>query len=798
MDALLPPIPVLPFGMVVTGCLLAGFLVVCLRPDLVVGHPKGVIGVVTAISLGAVLAIVRVDPPGVRITIDPSSEPMLPAGDPAQDVYRAAVRDFGDDEVYVIAMETEDVFTPPNLSRLRRISDALVRLPGVRHVQSLMDVTSFRWDPEAEWIEVHRFIEDVPDDPVVLAKLRARALEDPLYRRNVVSADGRVAALNVAFRKMTDREFIGSDLDGRIAEILAAETTPGVAFHVAGRPHVKSHVYHTMVRDLRLLIPLAVGVMALVLTLSSGSVRGIVLPIGSVLVAVLWTFAALALLGRPLTILTTLLGPNLIVVGSVYGVHVLARHLEEAAELPERLGAARNTLAHVLLPVLVSGATTGIGYGSLLLTDVPAVFEYGAFSVLGVASVTLLSLTLVPAALVLLPLPRQAAATGAARVRPRLTDRLEAAVDDVLGRLSRLSQRRSGAVIALFTALSVVAALLVPRVVVDTDYLSFFDEDAPVRRDFASVNRLLAGAVPLFVVLEGPAPGTFREPAALASLEAAEARVERLPGVAHTSSLVTPLRRMNRVLEEDDPAEERLPDSRQAVAELLNLMPKTDLGRLSTPNQGRTNLVVRTGEVGSAAVRRLTASIEATLRPEDFPPGTRISVTGNAILLGRSADAIAWGQANSVGLAAVTILVLLTALLRSWKLGMIAMAPNAVPVLLFFGLLGSGLAPLSLPTSLIASVALGIAIDDTVHYVVRYRHERIAGRTPEEAIAVTSLKVGRPMLVAALMLILGFLSVALSGFATLREFGLLSAATMGICLLTDLVLLPAMLVRTKA
>jgi predicted RND superfamily exporter protein len=151
-----------------------------------------------------------------------------------------------------------------------------------------------------------------------------------------------------------------------------------------------------------------------------------------------------------------------------------------------------------------------------------------------------------------------------------------------------------------------------------------------------------------------------------------------------------------------------------------------------------------------------------------------------------------------VGLAALSILVLLAMLLRSVKLGIIAMAPNVVPILLFFGLLGAGLAPLSLPTSLIASVALGIAIDDTVHYLVRYRDEREHGLDPSAAIRITSRQVGRPMLVAALMLILGFLVVALSGFATLRQFGLLSAATMAICLGTDLVLLPALLVKTRA
>lgn len=798
MDPVQPPISPAAFAAIAAAILGLGFVLVGLRPRAVVRHPLVVLGLVAAVSVAALVALVRVDPPGLRLVIDPSSEPMLPSGDPGKVVYRDAVRDFGDDEVYVIAMETADVFTAENLSRMRRVSDAIARLPGVRQVQSLVDVTSFRWDPEAEMIDVHPFIEDVPEDPAELAALRVQALADPLYRRTVISEDGRTAALNVSFRKMSDRDFIRSGLDAEIARILAASSGSDVRFHVAGRPHVKANVYRTMLTDLRLLIPLAIGVMAFVLWLSTGSLRGIALPIGSVLVAVLWTFGAMALLERPITILGTLLGPNLIVVGSVYGVHVLARFLEDAAEHGDRRAAAESTIVHALLPVLVSGATTVIGYGSLLITDVPAVFEYGALSVLGIASVTLLSLTAVPAALVLLPEPRQATGSGAARVRNRVTDALEATLDRAVAGLARISRVHAGAVIAVFGLLSVVSLALLPRVLIDTDYLSFFDEDAPVRRDFAAVNRLLAGAVPLFVVVDAPEAGAFREPEALRRLEAVEARIEAIPGVTHTSSLVDTLRVMNRVMEEDDPAFERVPDTRGAVAELLNLMPKADLGRHATSNQGRANLVVRTGEVGSAAIRRLSADLERTVEGEPFGPGMRASVTGNAILLSRSADTIAWGQANSVGLAAITILVLLWGLLRSMKLGLVAMAPNAIPVLLFFGLLGAGVAPLSLPTSLIASVALGIAIDDTVHYLVRYRTERQLGKSVEDAIAVTSRQIGRPMVTAALMLILGFLAVSLSGFATLRQFGLLSAGTMAICLATDLVLLPALLAKLRA
>jgi predicted RND superfamily exporter protein len=172
-------------------------------------------------------------------------------------------------------------------------------------------------------------------------------------------------------------------------------------------------------------------------------------------------------------------------------------------------------------------------------------------------------------------------------------------------------------------------------------------------------------------------------------------------------------------------------------------------------------------------------------------------VTGNAILLARSADGIARGQPQSVALAAVTIFFVIALGLRSPRLGALAMIPNLVPVLVFFGLLGLGAAPLSLPTSLIGCVALGIAIDDTVHYLVRYRAERQTGASPELAIVRCSQFIGRPIAVTSVVLVAGFLVIALSDFATLREFGVLSAATMGICLVNDLILLPALLVRFR-
>lgn len=123
------------------------------------------------------------------------------------------------------------------------------------------------------------------------------------------------------------------------------------------------------------------------------------------------------------------------------------------------------------------------------------------------------------------------------------------------------------------------------------------------------------------------------------------------------------------------------------------------------------------------------------------------------------------------------------------------MAPNIAPVLIFFGVLGTGIAPLSLPTSLIGSIALGIAIDDTMHFLVAYRAQRALGRGPEPAVRHCIRSVGRPIVLTSIMLVVGFLMILISGFATLQEFGYLTAFTLAVCLATDLILLPALLIR---
>ena len=298
---------------VVSGFFLASFaaLLLAYQSRWVVAHPQHILIALLAVTILAAHSLFGTDPPHLRIRIDPSSEPLLAQHDPVAELYQEAVRDFGHDEIYAAAVECEEVFTRDCLGSLDGISNRVAHLEGIRGISSLVDATSLRWVESESWIEIVPLIEEVPQDSETLSLLRERALNDEVYRQTLVSTDAKAAALNVGFQKMDDAMFLASGLDAAILQILADEVGEDQSFHVAGRPHTKVHVYRGIVRDLLLLIPLAILVMAVVLWIFFRNFRGVAFPLGTALTANLWTFGIMAAQGESLTLLTGLLGPLL-------------------------------------------------------------------------------------------------------------------------------------------------------------------------------------------------------------------------------------------------------------------------------------------------------------------------------------------------------------------------------------------------------------------------------------------------------------------------------------------------------
>lgn len=770
------------------------FVAVWIWPAAVIRWRRLVLGSFAAVTVAALFAVAHPSAPGGGLRLDPSEEPLLPAHDPARDVYAEAVRNFGEDDVMVIGMETADVFTTDALAAVKRIGEAIRRLPGVRATESLLDAIAFRYEPAEDTVRIDHLVDEIPTDAAALADLRARALSDRIYPRTIVARDGGVAAVNVSFRPMSDGEFVAARIDDSIAAILAAESTPGRRFFVTGRQHVKARAADIMLRDLVRLLPIAVLVGMVTAWLSTGSLRAAVVPVGVALTATIWTFGMLAALGEPLNLITIVLGPMLLAMSAVYGVQVLARYDLLAAEIRDAPRAAEACIRDVVLPEMISGVTAIIGFGSLLVAPQPAVQDFALFSIFGVSAMQLIAVTGLPALLAMLPLP----ATTAGDAQPVGTMGVVArAIDVFLARTATLATTWPNTILVVWFVVIGAAAAAIPATVVDTDYLSFFDERSDVRRDFARASERLVGAAPIYIMVSGPGEGAFREPANVLALERLQRLVDAVPGVGTTLSIVDFLATMNRAYDGGAATAERVPATREDISNFLFMIPKAKLRRFANTNHSRANLLVRTGLSGSAAVGALRERLDAAIVAARLPPELTAVVTGNTVVFAEASDGIAGNQLASMVLSAVSILILMVLSLRSFPVGLVAMAPNLGPVVVFFGLLGAGLADLSLPTSLIGSVALGIALDDTAHFIVNYQRMRAEGLEASDAAARCLRELGLPIVTTSLMLTAGYLVLTFSGFATIRQFGWLSALTIQICLWGDLLMLPALLARTR-
>lgn len=734
----------------------------------------------------------------LRIRIESSISSMLPAGDPEVSYYEDIRATFGSDDVGVIGVRADDLFAAATLEKIARVTDAVSRMPGVERVLSITNAV----DPAADVFEPPLLLPHVPPTAAEVQGLKQKLVSTPLYGKNLVADDFKGTAINVFFKNLTDAQYAEFDIDGKLRALFAKEAGPERFFYT-GAGHLKQAAVDLMRRDLFRFTPIALALVLLVLWLSFWSVRGVVLPMLSVVLALVWTLGVMVIAGKAITLGTFVLPPLLIVVGSSYAIHVMARYYEQVDAGAEPGAVVVRAFQRVCLPLLISALTVAIGFGSLMVSRITAIWDLGLFAVIGVLFLTGTSLTLIPATLHLLSARRHPRTSG--RVSPRLSQWLA----DVAKRA--YSGRRA---ILWGAALAAAVALIGSRRIrVDSDFLSYFEPRSDPRVANEVINQQIVGSNPFYLVVEGTAPGTIKRWEVLKLIKELQEFLRTLPGVASSISIVDYLEVLETGLsktgEKDviideqgnvvppEPAKSFWEDPTR-LGPLLNMVSTspTTFKTIVTPDFRRANILVRTHLSDSRAIEDTLAHIRAYIA-EHFPADLRVHPTGNLVLLTGTTSDIVAGQIESLSLALGVIFVVMSLMFLSAKIGFLAILPNVLPIVIFFGVMGWLGILLNLGTSLIAAIALGIAVDSTIHYMARLNLE-LQGETDQTAAMVRTLRtVGVPIIYATVALFFGFLTFAFSSFVPIQNFGILTGATLVTALATNLVLLPALLATSK-
>ncbi len=738
-----------------------------------------------ALGLTAAAAVSLVDPRTreSRLAMDASADRLLPAHDPARQLLDRVEAQFGKDETLLVALSSEGVFRTETLKRVDAMTRRLAALEGVDRVLSLTTGTTVR-SVDGD-VQIGPLIEKIPEDAAGLAALRQRVEDDPLVGRNLVSRDGRVTALLVYFLPMSNRQYRDMGLDAAIEKVAYVERGDGEVW-VTGGPHIRSVTADILLRETLGLSLGILGALGLVLLLAYRTARGVLVPLATIAVAVLWTMGVVAWVGEPLNAVTALVPPLLTAIGLSYAVHVLTAYYEalrDPGEGEAHAALVGRALTEVALPVVLTGVTTAAGLASLMLSPLAAVRDFGIYSVLGVLLMLIASLTFTPAVLAVMGRPRRVPAEEGG-VFERFIDRV-----------AHFDLRHRTTVFAVCAGFFAVSMFGSAALRVGTRQVDKFQPDAPVRTDFENVNRAFDGANPLYVVLSSEAPDAFKEPANLAELVSLQQWLLDQPEIGAATSVADFLAMLHQGFQGGDIAERRVPDSRRLVSQLLFFGAGEELDRYVDADYQMISIHLRANVLDSADTAVLADRIRERLA--ELPGHIEGHVTGTAVVLTSALDSVVRSQLWSLGAAFLIIYAILVSMFLDLRVGFLALIPNALPVAAYFGALGFFGVRLDPGTSLVAPMVLGIAVDDTIHYFASFIKE--TRRTADEARAthLALRAVGRPVTITTIALCTAFLWLTTSELQTNVELGIFAAFALALAWATDFFLTPALCTQLR-
>ncbi|HQQ63671.1 MAG TPA: efflux RND transporter permease subunit [Pseudomonadales bacterium] len=766
---------------------LAAFYDRCLKA--VVSHPYLIICTYLFLLAFSLLQLVNVQTGKPLLDLDPSVNSILPENDQDREYFNRTRSLFSSGETILVALPGDDIFTTDNLKKIQVISKKLAALPQVERVSSLATAINIR--SEHNDLYVDPFYKKPPTDKAEIAALKKRALEDPIFAGNLVSTDGKVACITVHLKDRPEKQLLADKIDEKIADIARQEWSQGDVW-VTGGVHVKAAMTKGMLHDVTLIVPLAMFVMMLVSGFSFRTLRGVLIPLVTLSVGAVMTLAWVAWHYKTLNQVTVAVPVLLVVSNFAYSIHMLAsyydvlRNHKFATDSHEtrKNSAIFYTLKDMILPVGYTGITTFIGFGSLATSPIPAIQQFGIASSIGVLISMVIALTLTPAILQILPTPKKI---------PKPAK--ENWADYRLAELAFFSMKNAKTIFVVAGVVCIIALIAIPRIKVGTDLVNSFKQDSKIRSDFYAVNKSLEGANVIYVVIDAGIPEPMQEPANLRAIETLQNWLKQQPEVGGSTSLVDYIKVINKGMHEDGSGF-AIPASLGEITELMIIADNEDMKAFVDSRYQTARITVRTTATESSDIVALANRIEK-FSSEHLPGNLHVEVTGNTYLVARTMDDIVWGQALGFGTAFLLIYLVMAFVLSSFKAGLVAMIPNVMPVLLFYGCLGWLGISLDITNSLIADVVLGIAVDDTIHLMAQFNRGAKNAADEKQGVVFALQNVGRPVLYTTLALCLGFLCMTMSDMQTQFEFGLLATGTLMAAWLIDMTLTPALASKMK-
>jgi len=715
-----------------------------------------------------------------RSETDPEIRNYIPATMDSRIKTDRIEKEFGVQDLVVILFSDSCILNAVDLKQIKEVDRDISRLNGVTNRISPFTIRSIKG--EDGMMVTESLIKKMPIDTADIKSLSESILRNRFARDIVVSSDLTSASITATISSNVSEK---QTLD-RIDSVISAHTGKTKVV-TGGLPYIRKYIMKDVRKDGLILVPLALIIMLLMLKLSLGDWRSVLMPFSVVLISTIFSMGLIPLFSWKLSIMTLLVPIILVAVANNYGIYLVARFQE--ISLKEGDISKRTMISKLLkslnMPILFSGLTTIAGVLGLLSHSIIPARQVGVLAAMGVTMALIMSLLLIPALIFI-----RGPLMNISKKKKFNTH----AFDLILGKLSGLIIRHPGRILILsaLATLSLSAGIIFLRI--DTNQENYFPKKHPARMASEVINSKFGGSQTISVMISG----MIKNPEVMRGIDELTTMLENQSGVGKVFSISQVVREMSKAIyDKNESGYDKIPETGEAIAQLFELYnmsgDQNDFKQLMNLDNSKAHILIRLSDPNNNVIRAVKEKINGFTGT--FP--AEITVGGYAIIMVDFANSIIRGQVTSLLFALITVFILLAIIFKSLKGGLIGSIPLGASILILFGFMGVTGIALDAATSLLSSIMIGVGVDFTIQYIWCFNSHIRSGLSYEEATIAALGTIGRSIIINAVSVMAGFSALMFSGFTSIRFFGYMVLISIGSCLIGAIIIIPAFMVKFR-
>ncbi len=737
----------------------------------------------------------------MNLRIDNSLESYFNTDDPAYMDYTRFMEEYGNDEfLYILYTTDEGIDRLDSLKKTRTLAEDLEQVPFVKKVNAITNIEFIEGSENGD-VVIYDLMEDFPSDQVKADRLIGKLLDKPLYVNAYIAKDKKYAAIlcEMEDKPKNDPNYHMA-IGAALKKILSKPLYQDFKFWPVGNPVLNSEFYFIFEKESRTRPFIAYAAMLVLLIWFFRHVKGVLGPLAVVAFSLLLVFGFVGLMDFPVTAMFSATPSLLIAIGVATSIHIIHEYQSHIESGHDNRSSILYAVKLVGLPCLFTSLTEITGFASLMISPISATRDFGWYTVVGVAANLFFCFTIL---LVVLSFAgrRTESSFSHARNKNRTHEKgHHRLLDRMLEKVTRINKKHYKAILVISGLISLAALWGLTRLEVNSSYLEEYGDRVTVYHDYKFVDTIMGGSENFEILLDSKSPDGVKTLKFIETLDKIQQFADSQDYlVSKTTSIVDIIKDINRSLHNNDKAFHTLPVSDGEVSQYVLLYETAggeELEKLVSADIAAARLTIYVKSSDSRTSERLYKDLVSYI-DSVIPPEYTCRITGISFLTLKSMQYIADTQISSILMALGVISLIMLVIFGSLKVGLISMLPNIFPIIVTLGFMGIAGIWLDYVRTLISCIAIGLAVDDTVHFISRYQIEFNRLGNYEKALSSTTKNVGGAVTMTSIVLVVGFGVSMTSVLNDSFYFGLLSTVCIIIAMIADYFITPSLILLLK-